>query len=91
MEVDYDESATEPLMIHEVDEHLLVDEVQKVDNMVQDKIVPIQHFDFMFPKEFYGVVELKVILLSVLPWVISDLKEVLSTKVLILHHYKTRG
>ena len=55
MEVDYDESATEPLMIHEVDEHLLVDEVQKVDTMVQDKIVPVQHIDFVFLEEFYGV------------------------------------
>ena len=35
--------------------------------------------------------ELKVILLAMLPRVIFDLKEVLSTKVLILHHYKTRG
>ena len=91
VEIDFDESAAEPFMIHEVDEHLQVDEVQKVDIMVQDKIVPIQHIDFVFPEEFYGVMELKVILLSVLPSVISDLKEVLSTKVLILHHYKTRG
>ena len=91
VEVDYDESAIEPFMIHEVDEHLQVDEVQKVDTMVQDKIVPIQHIDFVFPKEFYSVVELKVILLSVLPRVISNLKEVVRTKVLILHHYKTRG
>ena len=45
----------------------------------------------MFPEEFYGVVELKVILLSVLPRVISNLKEVVHTKVLILHHHKTRG
>ena len=50
-----------------------------------------QHIDFVFPEEFNGVVELKVILLSVLPGVISDLKEVLSSKVLILHYYKTRG
>ena len=91
VEVDYDESGIEPLMIHEVDEHLQVVEVQKVDTMVQDKIVPIQHIDFVFPNEFYGVMELKVILLSVLLRVISDLKEVLSTKVLILHYYKTRG
>ena len=68
VEVDYDESATKPFKIHEVDE------VQKVNTMVQDKIVPVQHIDFVFPKEFYGVVELKVILLSVLPRVISDLK-----------------
>ena len=91
VEVDFDESSIEPFMIHEVDEHLQVVEVQKVDTMVQDKIVPIQHIDFVFPDEFYGVKELKVILLSVLPRVISDLKEVLSTKVLILHHCKTRG
>ena len=91
VEVDFDESCTEPFMIHEVDEHLQVVEVQTVDTMVQDKIVPVQHIDFVFPREFYGVVELKVILLSVLPRVISNLKEVLSTKVLILHHYKTRG
>ena len=91
VEVDFDESGTEPFMIHEVDEHLQVVEVQKVDIMVQDKIVPVQHIDFVFPREFYGVVELKVILLSVLPRVNSDLKEVLRTKVLILHHYKTRG
>ena len=56
-----------------------------------NETVPIQHSDFVFPEEFYGVMELKVILLSVLPRVISDLKEVLSTKVLILNHYKTRG
>ena len=53
--------------------------------------MPVQHIDFVFLEEFYGVMELKVILLSVLPRVISDLKEVLSTKVLILNHYKTRG
>ena len=91
VEVDFDESCTEPFMIHEVDEHLQVVEVQKVDTMVQDKIVSIQHIDFVFLEEFYGVMELKVILLSMLPRVISNLKEVLSTKVLILHHYKTRG
>ena len=91
VEVDSNESGIEPFMIHEVDEHLQVVEVQKVDTMVQDKIVPVQHIDFVFPEEFYGVAELKVILLSMLPRVISDLKEVLSTKVLILHHYKTRG
>ena len=43
--VDFDESSTEPFMIHEVDEHLQVDEVQKVDTMVQDKIVSVQHID----------------------------------------------
>ena len=59
--------------------------------MVQDKIVPVQHIDFVFPREFYGVVELKVILLSVLPRVISNLKEVVCNEVLILHHYKTQG
>ena len=88
-EVDYDESGIEPFMIHEIDEHLQVVEVQKVNTMIQDKIVPVQHIDFVFPEEFYGVMELKIILLSVLPRVISDLKEVLSTKVLILNHYKT--
>ena len=83
------ESATvKPFMIHE---DLQVDEVHKIDIMVQDKIVPIQHIDFVFPEEFHVVVELKVILLLVLPRVISDLKEVLITKVLILHHYETRG
>ena len=51
----------------------------------------VQHIDFVFPEEFSGVVELKVILLSVLPGLISDLKEELSSKVLILHYYKTRG
>ena len=91
VKVDSDESATKPFMIHEVDEHLQVVEVQKVNTIVQDKIVLVQHIDFVFPEEFYSVVELKVILLSVLPRVISGLKEVLSTKVLILHHYKTRG
>ena len=50
-----------------------------------------QHIDFVFLEEFNGVVELKVILLLVLLGVISDLKEVLSSKVLILHYYKTRG
>ena len=75
VEVDSDESATKPFMIHEVDEHLQVDEVQKVDTMVQDKIVPVQHIDCVFPKELYGIVELKIILLSVLPRVISNLKE----------------
>ena len=89
VKVDSNESATfKPFVIHE---DLQVDKVQKVNTMVQDKIVPIQHIDFVFPEEFYGVVELKVILLSVLPRVISDLKEVLNTKVLILLHYKTRG
>ena len=34
VEVNYDESATEPFMIHEVDEQLQVVEVQKVDTMV---------------------------------------------------------
>ena len=73
VEVDSDESATKPFMIHEVDEHL--QEVQKVDTMVQDKIVPVQHIDCVFPKELYGIMELKIILLSVLPRVISNLKE----------------
>ena len=91
VEVDSDESGIEPFMIHKVEKHLQVVEVQKFDTMIQDKIVPVQHIDFVFPEEFYGVMELKVILLSVLPRVISDLKEVLSTKVLILHHYKTWG
>ncbi|KAK9989308.1 hypothetical protein SO802_029547 [Lithocarpus litseifolius] len=90
VEVDSDESGIEPVMIYEVDEHLQV-EVQKIDTVVQDKIVPVQHIDFVFPEEFYDVMELKVILLSVLPRVISDLRKVLNTKVLILHHYKTRG
>ncbi|XP_030951218.1 uncharacterized protein LOC115974830 [Quercus lobata] len=80
VEVDFDESGIEPFMIHKVEKHLQVVEVQKVDTMIQDKIVPVQHIDFVFPKEFYGVMELKVILLSVLRRVISDLKEVLSTK-----------
>ena len=65
-EVDYDESGIEPFMIHEVDEHLQVVEVQEVDTMIQDKIVPVQHIDFVFLEEFYGVMELKVIQLSVL-------------------------
>uniref|UniRef100_A0A7N2M648 Uncharacterized protein n=1 Tax=Quercus lobata TaxID=97700 RepID=A0A7N2M648_QUELO len=76
VEVDSDERATEPFMIHEVDE------VQKVDTMIQDKIVHVQHIDFVFPEELYGVVELKVILLSMLPRVISNLKEVVHTKVI---------
>ena len=59
LKVDFDESATVyPFMIHE---DLQVDEVQKVDIMVQDKIVLVPHIDFVFPKEFHGVVELKVI------------------------------
>ena len=37
------------------------------------------------------VLELKVILLLVLPRVISNLKEVVRIEVLILHHYKTQG
>ena len=89
MKVDSNESATvKPFMIHE---DLQVDEVHKINTMVQDKIVLIQHIDFVFLEEFHVVVELKVILPSMLLRVISDLKEVLSTKVLILHHYKTRG
>ncbi|KAL0010917.1 hypothetical protein SO802_006025 [Lithocarpus litseifolius] len=70
VEVDSDESGIESVMIHEVDEHLQVVEVQKVDTMVQNKIVLVQHIDFVFPEEFYGVMELNVILLSVLPRVI---------------------
>ena len=42
--------------------------------------MPVKHIDFVFPKEFYGVIELRVILLLVLPRVIFDLKEVLGTK-----------
>ena len=34
VEVNSDESATEPFMIHEVDEQLQIVEVQKVDTMV---------------------------------------------------------
>ena len=55
VEADFDESDTEPFMIYEVDEHLQVVEVQKVDTMIQDKIVPVQHIDFVFLEEFYGV------------------------------------
>ena len=52
VEVDSNESGIEPFMIHEVDEQLQVVEVQKVDTMVQDKIVLVQHIDFVFPEEF---------------------------------------
>ena len=58
--------------------------------MVQDKIVSIPHIDFVFPKEFHGVVEFKVFLFLVLPKAITKLNEVLSTRALILQHYKSR-
>ena len=68
--------------------------VEKVDNivlpMVQDKIVLIPHIDFVIPNEF-DVVEFKVFLFSVLPKVISDLKQVLFVSILIFQCFKTWG
>ena len=77
----------EDLHISEVEEYKTA--LLLMVHKIQDEIILIQHIDFVFPKEFYGVVKLTVILLSVLPRVISDLREVLSTNVFILHHYKT--
>ena len=50
---------------------------------VQEEIILIPHVDFVIPSEF-DVVEFKVFLFSVLPKMISDLKQVLFVSILIL-------
>ena len=57
---------------------------------VQEEIILILHIDFVIPNEF-DVVEFKVFLFTVLPKVISDLKQVLFVNILFLQCFKTRG
>ena len=57
---------------------------------VQEEIILIPHIDFVIPNEF-DVVEFKVFLFSVLPKVISNLKQVLFVNILILQCFKTLG
>ena len=68
--------------------------MEKVDNivlpMVQDKIMLIPHIDFVILEEF-DMVEFKVLLFSMLPRVIPNLKQVLLVSILILQHFRTRG
>ena len=58
--------------------------------MVQDKIMLIPHIDFVIPEKF-DTMEFKVFLFSMLPKVISDLKQVLFVNILIFQCFKTRG
>ena len=58
--------------------------------MVQDEIVMIPHIDFVIPEEF-DVVECKVFVFSMLPKLISNLKQVFFVSILILQCFKTRG
>ena len=78
-------------------EDLHLDEVEEVKttmlpmvHKVQEEIILIPHIDFVIPNEF-DVVEFKVFVFSVLPKVISDLKQVLFISILILQCFKTRG
>ena len=57
---------------------------------VQEEIILIPHIDFVIPNEF-DVVEFKVFLFTVLPKVISDLKQVLFVNILCLQCFKTQG
>ena len=57
---------------------------------VQEKIILIPHIDFVILNEF-DMVEFKIFLFSVLPKVISDLKQVLFVSILIFQCFKTRG
>ena len=57
---------------------------------VQEEIILIPHIDFVIPSEF-DVVEFKLFLFSVLPKVISNLKQVLFVSILILQYFKTQG
>ena len=57
---------------------------------VHEEIILILHIDFVIPNEF-DVVEFKVFVFSVLPKVISDLKQVFFISILILQCFKTRG
>ncbi|KAK9987342.1 hypothetical protein SO802_032293 [Lithocarpus litseifolius] len=81
----------QPSMVHEDKQFA---KVEKVDNIVlpivQDKILLIPHIDFIIPEEF-DMVEFKVLLFSMLPKVIPDLKQVLLVSILILQRFRTRG
>ena len=55
-----------------------------------EEVILIPHIDFVIPSEF-DVVEFKLFLFSVLPKVISNLKQVLFVSILILQCFKTRG
>ena len=87
--VEVDESAYhQPCMVHGDKQFAKVDTM--VLPMVQDKIV-IPHIDFVIPNEFTKVRECKILLVSVLPEVIPELRQALRARVLILLHLKTRG
>ena len=57
---------------------------------VQEEIILIPHIDFVILNEF-DMVEFKIFLFSVLPKVISGLKQVLFVSILIFQCFKTRG
>ena len=50
----------------------------------------IPHINFVIPEEF-DIVEFKIFLFSMLPKVISGLKQVLFVSILIFQCFKTRG
>ena len=72
----------ESSMVH-VD--LQLDNMEKLDIMVQDKFVPIPHIEFLIPE--VNNVEIKVFQFHVLPKMIHELTQV----ILILQHFKTQG
>uniref|UniRef100_A0A2N9I012 TATA-binding protein interacting (TIP20) domain-containing protein n=1 Tax=Fagus sylvatica TaxID=28930 RepID=A0A2N9I012_FAGSY len=73
-------------------------EIDKMGTMVfsttEDKLALfatlIPHIEFVIPDKFNDV-EFKAHLFSVLPTVVSDLKQVLRVRILLLQHFKTRG
>ena len=80
-------------------EDMQLDEVDKIATIVlsatEEKTRPfaslIPHINFVIQDIFSDVVEQQISLFSMLPKVISDLKQASSARILILRHIKTRG
>ena len=74
------------------------DTFKLVDNstiLEEDKMVsflsPIPYVEFIIPDKFNDVMKSKSPLFSVLPTVVSKLKQVFRVRLLLLQHYRTRG
>ena len=87
------------LLENEKKEDTKLDEVEKIDtitfsaaeNKYASFAILISHIDFVIPEIFNNVVEHQNFLFVVLPKVIPNLKQASSAKIVILHHFKTRG
>jgi hypothetical protein len=74
-------------------------EIDKIGTMVfssnEDKpaifATLIPHIEFVIPDKFNDVMEFKDPLFFILPTVVSDLKQVLRVRILLLQHFKTQG